>query len=217
MQDLSRGGPAHPRLHARRRGRGAVPRRRCVPDGPTVAGSGAGHLRRDRRLVRQVDRVPRRGGRGHRRGRALDRPPPWLGGEPAGVGAPRGRPGRPRRRADRHVAPLAAHHRRTAGSRARWSASSATRPPWPHAGTVRWPSASSTAGTARSRPGPTSGAGRPTWPSAAGWPSTTSSPTPPTAGARPTSSTWPRWTRASSSTTAPAAACGCCAECGAPR
>ena len=99
----------------------------------------------------------------------------------------------------------------TPPSKDRWWASWATPPPWPHAGRTRWRSASSTAATARSRPGPTSGAGRPGSSSAAGWPSTTSSPTPPTVAGRPMSSSAPPWPPASSPRTAPAGACACCA------
>ena len=55
-------------------------------------------------------------------------------------------------------------------------------------------SCSSTVGTARNRPGSTTRAGRPTWPWAARWRSTTCSPTLPTAAARRTSrSTCRRW------------------------
>ena len=131
-------------------------------------GREARDLRRDRRLVRQVDRLPRRGGRGHRSRPALRRPPPRLGGEPARVGVPRGRPRRRRgRAASTPCCTGVARLRRRVSSRP-WWASSATRPPWRRAGTGRWRSASSTAGTARSRPGPTSGAGRPTSP-LGGW------------------------------------------------
>ena len=79
------------------------------------------------------------------------------------------------------------------------------------AGGRRSPSASSTAATARSRRGPTTGAGRPTWRSAAGWPSTTSSPIRPTGAAPPTSCGATRSARASGWRTASRAACGCCA------
>ena len=76
-----------------------------------IPGAAPTHLRRDRGLVRQVDRVPRRRRRGHRRRAALHRPPPGLRGEPARVGVPRGRPRRPRGRSHRHAGALAAHHR----------------------------------------------------------------------------------------------------------
>ena len=72
------------------------------------------------------------------------------------------------RRAHRHPAALASRHRRRPASRRRGRASWATPPPWPRAGAARWPSASSTAGTARSRPGRTTAAGRPTSP-LGGW------------------------------------------------
>ena len=48
----------------------------------------------------------------------LHRPPPGLRGEPARLGAPRGRPGRPRRGPDRHPAALAAGRRRRPASKA---------------------------------------------------------------------------------------------------
>ena len=110
---------------------------------------------------------------------------------------------RPRHRPHRHPALLAPHRstgpgseRRVVGVVGRLAHRS------PRTGGRRSTSASSTAATARSRPGPTSGAGRPTWRWAAGWPSTTSSPTRPTAAAPPTSCGAPRSTRASSSRTA---------------
>ena len=125
------------------------------------------HLRRDRGLVRQVHHLPRGGRRGDRGGAVQPRPPPRLRGEPGRVGAPRPDAGRPGYRPDRHPPPLAADRdrrrarglgrrrgRRLAHGAARW------RP--------RWPSASSTAATARSRRGPTTGAGPPTW-LAGGW------------------------------------------------
>ena len=98
-------------------------------------------------------------------------------------------------RADRHPSPLAAHHRSAPGSSPRWWGWSATPDRVVRAGRRRWPSASSTAGTARSRPGPTSPAGPPWWSRTDGWPSTTSSPTRPTAVGRPTTSGEPPWTR----------------------
>ena len=200
----------HAGLHARRRGRGAVRRRPASRPGRPRGGRTC-DLRRDRRLVREVDRLPGRGRRGHGRCPALHRPSPRLRGEPARMGVPRARSRRSGDRPHRHAAALAPHHHRRPGSSRPWWASSATPPRWRPAGTGRSPSASSTAGTARSPPGRTSAAGRRTWPSVAGWPSTTCSPTRPTAGARPTSCTAPRSTRASSPTTAPAAACASCA------
>ena len=70
---------------------------------------------------------------------------------------------------------------------------------------------SSTAVTAKRRPGPTTAAGHPASPRAAGSPSTTSSPTPPMAAARRSRSTCAPSTRASSPrrTRRAAAACAC--------
>ena len=50
-----------------------------------------GHLAGDRRVVRQVRRLPRRGGRGDRRRAVLARPPSRQRGEPGGLGALRRR------------------------------------------------------------------------------------------------------------------------------
>ncbi len=61
----------------------------------------------------------------------------------------------------------------------------------PTVGAHRWPFASSTGDTARSRRGPTFGAGHRTFARAVGWPSTTSSRTRPTAAGRPTRSGGP--------------------------
>ena len=160
----------------------------AAPAGRERPAAEPGHLRRDRGVVREVHGLPRRGGRSHRSGPVQHRPSPRLGGEPAGMGAPRPRRRRPGHRSHRHPALLAPHDRRRPGSgrsvvgmvgqlrRHRLALADPARP-----------AASSTAATATSRPGPTSGAGRPTWRSAAGWPSTTSSPTRPTAVDPPTS------------------------------
>ena len=103
----------------------------------------------------------------------------------AGLGAPRPDGRRPAHRPHRHPAALAPGRgrRRARGSVVGLVGDSPT-----VARALDDParaSASSTAATARSRPGPTSGAGHPMWSSAAGWPSTTCSPTPPTAGGPP--------------------------------
>ena len=86
------------------------------------------------------------------------------------------------------------HWRRSiddAGLEDRWSGvvgdSAAVASRWRY----RSPSASSTAVTARSQPGPTTGDGLRTWRTGAGSPSTTSSPTRPTGVARPTTSGGP--------------------------
>ena len=52
-----------------------------------------------------------------RAGAVRGRPPPGLGGEPAGLGVARARPRRPRRRADGHAAVLPAHGARRRRSR----------------------------------------------------------------------------------------------------
>ena len=68
------------------------------------------------------------------------RPPPRLGGEPAGLGVARARPRRPRRRQDGHAAVLPAHDPRRRPRGRRSSPSSATRRPSPRPGPPRWPS-----------------------------------------------------------------------------
>ena len=79
------------------------------------------------------------------------------------------------------------------------SPSSASRRSSPPTGRLPPPSSSSTAGTASSRPGPTTPAGRRTLPSGARSPSTTCSPTRPTAAARPTRTSTCRRSRVAAS------------------
>ena len=80
------------------------------------AGASRRHAGRDRRVVRQVHRLPRRGRRGGRRASLLSRrPPPRHRGEPGRLGALRPGARRRRRRAHRHPAPLAARPSRAAG------------------------------------------------------------------------------------------------------
>ena len=170
---------AYPWLHALRRGRCAASRPPCVPE-RLRAGRDAGHLRGDRRLVWQVHRLPGCCGRGHPRGGALNRPSPGLGGEPTGVGIPRARSVDPDAGRIDTLLHWRRHHlgnrSRGLGHRHRSGLPDHGR----SAGTAPWPSASSTADTAKSRPGQTFGAGHPTSPSVAGWPSTTSFPIRPT-------------------------------------
>ena len=115
---------------------------------------------RGRHLLRQVgDLARRRRARGRRDG-LHRRPPPRLGGEPGRLGAPRRRPRRPRPRRDGHPADLPPHHRarraRGAGRRRRRALGDGQRA----GGVRRCRCCSSTAGTASSRPAPTSAAGR---------------------------------------------------------
>ena len=129
-----RGGAADPRLHARRRGRGAV-RGRAAGRAGRHPGRRAGDVRRDRCLVRQVDasisaRRPRR--------------PAPSSSRSTTTGAPRrtspaGSTTRPTwstrtRDASTRCCTGGAPSRRP-GSSPRWWASSATPPPSPRAGT----------------------------------------------------------------------------------
>ena len=89
---------AHAHLFAL--GRGAPASCPTTREKPSSAALRAGcdplrHLRRDRRLVRQVHHLPRGGGRGDRGRPVQPRPPPGLRGEPGRMGASRRRPGRP--------------------------------------------------------------------------------------------------------------------------
>ena len=62
------------------------------------------------------------------------RPPSRIGGEPAGLGVARARPGRPCGRQDRHAADLPAHDPRRGARGHRRGASSPTRRRWPRTG-----------------------------------------------------------------------------------
>ena len=124
---------ADPGLHARRRGAGPAGGGRAGRAG-RLARAG-GHLRGDRRLVRQVHPLPGGGGRGDRSRRcsSVDH---HRGSEEnqAGLGSPRRRPGRPGRRPHRHPALTGGGRWPAPAWRRRWSAWWATRPPWPRAG-----------------------------------------------------------------------------------
>src|SRR5579862_9267772 len=89
------------RVHARRRGNRPLPccarsrTRRDPTRHPRRDRGASSGLRRDRRLVRQVDPLPRRRGRGDRVDPLQRRPPPRVRGEPGRLGASRCGPRRP--------------------------------------------------------------------------------------------------------------------------
>ena len=148
----ARTGPHRARLHARRRGAGPAPPR----PGPAPPRPG----RRDRQLLREVGGLPRRRRARGRRSGVHRRPPPRLGGEPGRLGAPRPDTRRPRHRTHRHPALLPAHHR---GGRARGRGGGRRRRLHDRGRPLALAASrccSSTAGTATSRPMPTTTAGR---------------------------------------------------------
>ena len=110
-------------LHARGRGRVAAPHR----PRPPLRRTGA----RDRHLLREVRDLPRRRRTRGEEHRVHAGPPPRLGGEPGGLGAPRPEPRRRRDRADGHAAGLPARRSPTPGSRTRWSRWSVAPRRWP--------------------------------------------------------------------------------------
>ncbi len=149
------------RLHAPRRGRGAV------PGGGDHGGGRA--VPRGGQLLRQVGDLP--GGRRPALGRVLFSVDHHRGSEEnqAGWEHPRARPRRPRRRPDGHAADLPAHGvRRRAGARRRGGRGRLARRGG-LLGCPRWRCCSSTAATASSRPASTTRAGRRTSPPAAAW------------------------------------------------
>ena len=90
-----------------------------------------GPAARDRDVLREVGDLPRRrGARGGQRA-VHRRPPPRVGGEPGGLGAPRRAPRRPPHRAHGHAAVLPAHDRgrRARGRRGRGDRRSRRRSP----------------------------------------------------------------------------------------
>ncbi len=146
--------PGRPRLHARRRGGGAP--RGGAAGRPRVAGRGGARVRRDRRVVREVDRLPRGGRRGDRRASSS--------ASTTTMAPRRTRPAGSTTTPTWSIRPTAGSTPSPTGG-APWPAAglervassgwSATPPPSPRAGGRRSPSASSTAATARSRRGPT--------------------------------------------------------------
>ena len=153
-----------------------------------AAACGAGcAVGRGRFVLRSIDDLARRRRTHRRRDAVRGRPSPRVGGEPVGLGAPRRRGRRPADGRDGHVAVLpAGDPRRRAGGRRSWR-SSVGHPTSRGMVDAARRSCSSTAGTASSRPEPTTRGGRPTSRPAARSRSTTCSPIRPTAAARRTS------------------------------
>ena len=100
-----------------------------------VPGAVADHLRRDRRVVREVDRLPGGGGRGHRGRRCSPSTTTAAPRRTSRAGSTTTPTWSTPTRPDRHPAPLAAHDRGGRPRGDRWWASWATPPPWRPAGT----------------------------------------------------------------------------------